>query len=60
MSARQAREEQVEGLTSMRQVRCPHCHRLAAEASPGARLRVKCNRCKAMFVWPKSDGALPG
>jgi phage FluMu protein Com len=31
------------------QVRCPRCHRLAAEAAPGSRLRVKCVRCGTMF-----------
>ena len=33
----------------MRQVRCPACNRLAAEAAPGSRLRVKCGRCGRMF-----------
>lgn len=31
------------------QVRCPHCNRLAAEATPGSRLRVKCVRCGSFF-----------
>ncbi len=35
--------------TSLRQVRCPHCNRLAAEAAPGAHLRVKCVRCGRIF-----------
>lgn len=30
-------------------VRCPHCERLAAEATPGSRLRVKCGRCHTLF-----------
>ena len=32
-------------------VRCPHCHKLAAEAGPGSQLRVKCVRCGRMFEW---------
>jgi len=31
------------------QVRCPYCNRLAAEASEGSVLRVKCSRCGALF-----------
>lgn len=30
-------------------VRCPFCHRLAAEISAGAQLRVKCSRCREFF-----------
>ena len=33
-------------------IRCPHCSRLLAEASPGSALRVKCGRCKAVVEWP--------
>ena len=33
------------------QVRCPACNRLAAEAAPGSRLRVKCVRCGRMFAF---------
>lgn len=32
-------------------VRCPACNRLAAEAAPGSRLRVKCVRCGRMFAF---------
>lgn len=35
--------------TELLVVRCPYCHRLAAKASPGARLEVKCARCGALF-----------
>ena len=35
--------------TPLIQVRCPFCNRLAAEATPGSRLRVKCVRCGRMF-----------
>lgn len=31
------------------QVRCPRCRRLACEAVPGSRVRVKCVRCGEMF-----------
>lgn len=31
------------------QVRCPNCNRMAAEAAPGSRLRVKCTRCRQVF-----------
>lgn len=30
-------------------VRCPACNRLAAEATPGSQLRVKCARCGLVF-----------
>lgn len=33
------------------QVRCPRCRRLACEAARGSRVRVKCGRCSALFVW---------
>ena len=32
-------------------LRCPGCHRLAAEAGPESVLRVKCQRCKVLFEW---------
>ena len=35
--------------TRLVQVRCPRCHRLACEAAPGSRVRVKCVRCGEMF-----------
>lgn len=34
---------------SYQQIRCPFCHKLAAEAAPGSSLRVKCVRCGRMF-----------
>jgi phage FluMu protein Com len=37
------------GTPALVQVRCRRCSRLAAEATPGSRLRVKCVRCGAMF-----------
>jgi phage FluMu protein Com len=36
-------------MTIYSQVRCPACNRLAAEAAPGSRVRVKCVRCGRMF-----------
>lgn len=36
-------------MTTYLQVRCPNCRRLACEATPGSRLRVKCVRCGEWF-----------
>jgi phage FluMu protein Com len=33
----------------MVQVRCPKCHKLAAEVSEGAAARVKCSRCAFLY-----------
>lgn len=37
-------------MTSYVQARCPHCNRLAAEAACGSQLRVKCVRCRGIFL----------
>lgn len=36
-------------MTTYLKVRCPKCRRLACEATPGSRVRVKCVRCSEMF-----------
>ena len=41
------------GFGPLIQVRCPHCNKLAAEAAPGSKLRVRCVRCRQDFKWQR-------
>jgi len=38
-------------------VRCPYCSRLAAEVSPGTKVRKRCERCRRYFELTVADAS---